>query len=239
MIEITALTKYFPPAFSIRNIFGKNPSIAIISELNLSITKGEVFGLIGPNGAGKTTLIKILAGLISPDKGNALINNYAIVKNQIDAKRSIGLVLAEERSFYWRLTGQQNLEFYGAFYGLNKKSLGARINELSDLLPLAYLHKKVGEYSTGMQQQLKFARALLHNPPVMLMDEPTRSLDYSAAKELRRFIREELVKKQGKTVLLVTHDLKEAEEVCDRIGVIKQGRLVSIGNKEEILSTNI
>ncbi|MBI4834313.1 MAG: ABC transporter ATP-binding protein [Planctomycetes bacterium] len=234
MIEITDLTKYFSPALSFHNIFREKTFFTVIDELNLNIKKGEVFGLIGPNGAGKTTLIKILAGLISPDKGNALINNYDPSKNQIDVKRSIGLILAGERSFYWRLTGQQNLVFYGTFYGLDKKSLVPRINELSDLLHLSYLNKRAGEYSTGMQQRLKFARALLHNPPVLLMDEPTRSLDYYSAEELRSFIRKELVKKQGKTVLMVTHNLKEAEDICDRIGVIKEGKLVTIGKPDEI-----
>ena len=238
MIEINGLTKYFYPHKSWRDFIiasGIKPTVAL-EGINLTINAGEIFGLIGSNGAGKTTLLKILATLILPDQGSATINKHDIVEEFEYTKHFIGLVTGDERSFYWRLTGRQNLEFFGAFHGMNHAAINSRIRELVDLMHIDSLDKRVGEFSAGMKQKLNLARALLHNPSALLMDEPTKSLDPFAATGTRQFIKKELSRRQGKTILLVTHSLREIEEICDRVGIIKQGKLIAIGTPREMES---
>jgi len=250
MIEIKGLTKYFYPRLNlckdssegfILNVlkrYPRTPAVAL-EDVSLSLQKGEVLGLVGPNGAGKTTLLKILATLILPDQGEAKVNGYNILSQPEAVKKSIGLANGEERSFYWRLTGQQNLEFFGAFYNLSLTDIHSRIRELINLLPVDILNKRVGEYSAGMRQRLNIARALLHNPAVLLMDEPTKSLDPASGAELRRFIRDELSRGQGKTILLATHNINEMEEVCDRVVVLDKGKLVAQGLPSEVKNNKV
>lgn len=224
-IETIGLTKYF---------FSKREKISAIKNINFNVKESEIFGIIGPNEAGKTTLLKILSTLILPTKGTAFVNGYEIIKEPIKVKSSIGLITGDERSFYWRLSGKQNLEFFAAFYnipeGLSKKT----IENLLSLLQINNPDQRLGEYSAGMKQRLGIARSLLHNPPVLLMDEPTKSLDPGAASEIRTFIKQNLAEKQKKAIILATHNMYEAEQICDRIGLISKGEMFSYGTLEEL-----
>jgi len=222
IIETFELTKQFNHTLAIENV-------------NLKVKQGELFCLVGPNGAGKTTLLKVLSTLILPTLGKAKVNGYDIIKNPTQVKKCIGLVSSEERSFYWRLTGRQNLEFYSSLYDLPSKDAKQRINEILSLLKLEeQSENKFQNYSAGVKQKINIARALLHNPPILLIDELTKSLDPITAENLRKFIKEKLVKELKKTVILATHNLKEAEIIADYIAVIDLGKIIVQGTVNEL-----
>lgn len=225
-IEILNLTKKFQKTKRFRDIFMhpfRKKEILALDKVNLKIKKGELFGILGPNGAGKTTLIKILCTLILPTSGTAYINGYNIVEEEEQVKASIGLVTGEERSFYWRLTGRQNLEFFASLLGFNVQKAKKRVIEVLDIVGLKdKAEEKFQNYSTGMKQKMAIARGLINSPEILFMDEPTKSLDPSASHNLREFIKKKLVKEHGKTVFLSTHHLDEAEHLCDRIAIINK-----------------
>ena len=215
--------------------FRRAERITALAGLSLETRAGEIFGILGPNGAGKTTFLKILAGLILPTAGRALVGGIDVARHDQAVKRSIGFVTSDERSFYWRLTGLENLEFFGRLYGLSAaqaRSIGRSLLQVMEMEALA--DRQFMSYSTGMKQRLAIARALLHDPPVLCLDEPTRSLDPIAAKHLRRFVIERLNRERGKTVLLATHNLQEAEEMCGRLVVLDRGRVLRQGSLAEI-----
>lgn len=209
------------------------PERLVLDSICLSVAQGEVFGLLGPNGAGKTTLLKILATLVLPTSGKAFVNGYDVVKQEEKVRRLIGLFTGRERSFYFRLSGQQNLEFFGAMQGLKQPMLKQRVAEILTRLGL-YEHKDqmYMEYSTGMKRKLGLARALLADPLIYLLDEPTSSLDPASVREIHQIIRE--LRSQGKTVLLATHNMYEAEQLCDRIGILNVGRLLKVDTSENL-----
>jgi len=238
MIELKDITKTFVERTWRTMLSGKKPKrVEALNGVSLSVGPGEVFGLLGPNGAGKTTLIKILATFILPDGGDARICGYDLCNQPQRVRRMIGLVNTSERSFYWRLTGRQNLNFFAALCNLSDSSGKKRVEELLDMVGL---NEKADtafmKYSTGQQQRLALARALLSDPQVLLMDEPTRSLDPVAASELRKLTRKELSGQHGKTILWCTHNLKEAEEVCDRLAIIHKGKVIASGSLEDMRS---
>jgi ABC-2 type transport system ATP-binding protein len=217
--------------------FGRAERITALQTLNLEARHGEIFGLLGPNGAGKTTFLKILTGLILPTSGRALVFGKDVSHEERAVKRSIGYVTSDERSFYWRLTGRDNLEFFARLYGLPPTGARAAATEMLRIMDLESIASRpFMSYSTGMKQRMAIARALLHDPPVLCLDEPTRSLDPIAAKHLRRFVVERLNGDRGKTVLLATHNLQEAEEMCGRLVVLDRGRVVREGSLSEITS---
>ena len=234
LLEVSHLKKtfYSTPSFSqlMRGKGQKNAS-RILTDVCLTLEQGELYCLIGPNGAGKTTLLKILCGLILPDEGTFRLSGEVLSPDTPRLKSTFGLVSGEERSFYWRLTGRQNLEFFSAFYPMSCAEAKCRINELSTLFHMGdYLDKYFFTYSSGMKQCLGLCRCLLGNPKILFLDEPTRSLDPEVAFEWRHFIRETLLKKEGKTVLYTTHQLEEAELFSDRIGILSGGRVMAEGN---------
>lgn len=232
IIEIINLSKSFIP-FGF--IWQKKKVIPALNNINLKIKGGECFALLGPNGAGKTTLIKIICSLILPDKGEVKIAGYDLSSQEKLAKTKIGLVTGEERSFYWRLTGRQNLEFFSAFYNLPLTLAKKRINELAELFGISeQLDIRFQEYSAGVKQKMAFVRSLLNNPQVLLIDEPTKSLDPISANNLRNFIKEELVTKNRKTVFFVTHLIREAESLADRIAIINRGIIKIYGTLDEL-----
>lgn len=237
-VETQGLTKYFPSRITLgktlRHVFGRGEEIMALEDVTFGVDQGEIFGLIGPNGAGKTTLLKILATLILPSKGHVRIAAHDVVGEPVAVRKCIGLVSGEERSFYWRLSGRRNLEFFATYYNLSKKSAHPRIDKLIELLEISAPDRMVGKYSSGMKQRLALARGLLHDPPVVLMDEPTKSLDPGSAEKLRRFVKEYLCLNGKKTIIWATHNLQEAEKECDRIGLINQGRLIAVGTMEEL-----
>ena len=236
-IKVENLYKKFPSEFSLfRKKEGKKE---VLRNINFSVKRGEIFCIVGPNGAGKTTLIKILCGLILPDSGKAYVNGYNVVEEEYEVKSSIGLVTGYERSFYWRLTGRQNLEFFGKLYEISGGNLKKKIDYLADLLDMTdELDKRFQKCSSGFQQRIAIARALLQNPEILFMDEPTRSLDPAAAKSLRIFIKQKLSREANKTVFFATHDLLEAEFLADRIALINKGEILICGSVEELKETS-
>jgi ABC-2 type transport system ATP-binding protein len=209
--------------------------IVALDDVNLSIKEGQVFGLLGPNGAGKTTLIKILSTLIIPDSGKVTVMGYDVVKSPRAVLRRLQAVLAEGLGFERRLTGRQNLEFYATLYGLSKQEARERADELLRFSGLeSFADEMFQKYSTGMARKLLVCRALLTNASILLFDEPTSGLDPVSAKEFRVFLKDVLVRERGKTLLWATHNLWEAQEICDTIAVLNKGKVVAVGTPSEI-----
>lgn len=237
LIVVSQLTKIFYPLRlqlrSLRPVRRETPVYAL-REVDLTVRRGEILGLLGTNGAGKTTLLKILATLILPTVGRVTVDGRDVAREADSVKAMIGWATGDERSFYWRLTGRQNLEFFAAFQGLAPRAARERIAQLSEQLGLEALDRRFGVYSTGMRHRLAVARALLRQPEILLLDEPTRSLDPLAAGALRRLIRDTLVAEMACTVVLATHNLGEAEELCERVAVLHAGRLVGCGTIGEL-----
>ncbi|MGE5197934.1 MAG: ABC transporter ATP-binding protein [Deltaproteobacteria bacterium] len=223
-IETIKLRKYFTPGAT--SFFRKKPPLLIraVDEVDMAIEKSKIFCLLGPNGAGKTTLVKTLCCLIMPDGGKALINGLDVIKNEPKIKPLIGLLTANERSFYWRLSGRQNLEFFATLYNLPAKKIEKKIDELADTLVIGEMDRLVQEYSTGARHKLALARSLIHDPEIIFMDEPTKSLDPTAAIHLRNVIKD-LATKHKKTIFLTTHNTKEAESLADTIAIMHKGKI--------------
>ena len=217
-------------------IMGRRDSkVQALDGVNLEIPSGVVFGLLGPNGAGKTTLIKVLSTLILPDSGRATVEGYDVVKSPRAVLQRLQAVLAEGFGFERRLTGRQNLEFYSTLYGLPRAEARAKIDEVLGLSGMTdFADDAFQKYSTGMARKLLVCRALLTNASVLLFDEPTAGLDPNAAAEFRRFLKDVVVKERKKTILWTTHNLWEAQMMCDRIAVLDHGRIISEGSPAEI-----
>ncbi|MEA2032809.1 MAG: ABC transporter ATP-binding protein [Euryarchaeota archaeon] len=215
----------------------RKDEITAVENVDIKIGKGELFGILGPNGAGKTTLIKLLCTLILPMEGTAYVNGYNIAEESGKVRESIGFITADERSFYWRLTGQQNLKFFASLHNFYSRDAQKRVDELLDIVGLQHrADDRFLSYSAGMKQRMAIARGLLNDPEVVFMDEPTKGLDPGAAQNLRGFIKKRIVKEQGKAVFLSTHHLGEAEQLCDRIAIIDEGEIRVIGSPEELKS---
>jgi ABC-2 type transport system ATP-binding protein len=203
--------------------------------VSFEVAPGEFFGLLGPNGAGKTTLFKMLATWIIPDAGTAIIQGHDIVREAPRVRQLISSVMANERSLYWRLSAFENLRVQAGLYQMPRATARPRIREVLEIVELTDTGEKmVGAFSTGMRQRLLIARALLGRPQILLLDEPTRSLDPVSAKTFRAFLREEIAGRQGCAVLLATHSSEEAMDLCDRVGVLDQGTLLAVGTTDEL-----
>jgi len=213
--------------------------VPVVQHVSAEVYEGEFFGLLGPNGAGKTTLFKMLATLIFPDAGTATIAGYDIIQDAPRVRRVLAPVIADERSLYWRLSARENLELYGVLQGLDSRASKARADELLTVVGLDDTGLKiVASFSSGMKQRLLIARALIGGPRVLLLDEPTRSLDPISARQFRAFLREEIAGRQRCTVLLATHNTEEALELCDRVAVLDHGRLLATGTAERLSREN-
>jgi len=214
-------------------------SVEVVEALrgvSFTVDYGEVVGLLGPNGAGKTTTIKILATLLLPDEGEAYVAGYNVVEEPGEVRKRIGLMLTVERGFYGKLTGRENLEYFAALYGLDKEYAEKRIEYLMRLLELDRLggdYKLFEEFSLGMRARLSLARALLSDAPVLLLDEPTLGLDPPSARRIRELVKR-LAREERKAVLYTTHNMFEAEIVCDRILLINRGQVVASGSPQEL-----
>ncbi len=225
MIETWNLGKTFRPAPWPISLAGRRLArpVRALHAINLRVERGEIFGLLGPNGAGKTTLLKVLATLVLPSEGGARVDGADVVRDAGAVRRAIGLVTGQERGFYWRLSGEENLEFFAGVLGFGPgaaRRQAQRVLETVELL--AHGREVVERYSTGMRQRLGIARALLGDPQVLLLDEPTRSLDAKAVSRTHGLIRS-MTGEAGKTVLLATHDLSEAATLCHRAAVLVDG----------------
>ena len=238
-IVIRGLTKVFHPIeLRLRSLHPlRRPApITALADVTFNVAHGEVVGLLGTNGAGKTTLLKILATLVLPNAGHVSVHGQDVEHDADRVRRLVGFVTGDERSFYWRLTGRQNLEFFAAFHGLTDAAAGTRIDTLAASLGLEALDRRYGSYSTGMRHRLAIARALLTEPPVLLLDEPTRSLDPLATADVHRLIRTSLLAERGCTIVLATHDLGEAKALCHRVAILHRGQLVA-DERVEALTT--
>jgi ABC-2 type transport system ATP-binding protein len=209
--------------------------VEAVRGVDFAVEKGELFGLLGPNGAGKTTTIKMLITLLIPTSGTARVLGYDVVKDAQEVRRRIGYVFGGERGVYERLSGLDNLRYFAELYGVPGKRIRPRIEELLELVGLKGREKeRVEGYSRGMKQRLHVARGLLHDPPVVFLDEPTIGLDPVGARELRATIAS--LAEAGKTVLLTTHYMFEADALCDRIAVINRGKIVAEGTPAHLKS---
>jgi ABC-2 type transport system ATP-binding protein len=237
-IQTKDITKRFARSSGYRDLlpFRKKRWVVAVEGVNIDIEEGEFFGLLGPNGAGKTTLIKMLCCLVLPTSGTARVLGHDVVKEESAVKKLVGLVSAEERSFYWRLSGRENLKFYASLYHIPHHKAMARIDELLNIVGLSeQADIRFTNYSTGMRQKLAIARGLLSQPQVLFVDEPTRSLDPVSAKAVRSFLKEK-VAGEKKTVILATHNLNEAEQLCDRLVIMNHGRVSALGSVKELRS---
>jgi ABC-2 type transport system ATP-binding protein len=211
----------------------KDVTVAL-DHVNLKIRTGELFGLLGPNSAGKTTLVKCLSTILIPDEGTAIINGFDIRKQTTLVRASLGMVIGGERTLYWKLTARDNLTYFASLYKMPRKKIKERVDELLGTMNLLdRADERLEDYSTGMRQKVAIARALLHDPPILLLDEPTLGLDPTFSRQIRSQIRE-LSKKEGKTVLLTTHYMEEADELCDRIAIINKGEIVAADTPDRL-----
>lgn len=215
--------------------YGKSGQIKALDEVDLEVYEGETFGLLGPNGAGKTTTLRLLNCIIRPTSGTATVNGYDILKDDIKIKRVTGM-LAESPSLYEKLSAYEFLEFIGALYDVPGDVLKERIDDLLKLFSLDDRRDDLLEgYSRGMKQKVLIAAALVHDPPILFLDEPTSALDPRTAVMVKDLIKK-LADTAGKTIFVCSHILPIVEELCDRIGIINQGRLIAVGTVNEILA---
>jgi ABC-2 type transport system ATP-binding protein len=227
-ISIENLSKTYPTSFArLKKLFGMQvkPPVEALKKVSLEVKEGEIFGLIGRNGAGKTTLSKIIATLVQPSSGRVLVNGFDTVRDEVKVRSLIGLATAEERSFYWRLSAEQNMLFFARLYGMKDIPARRKIVLLFEEMGLTALaNRRFSELSTGNKQRLAIARALLADPPVLLLDEPTRSLDPLAAADMRALI----LSLKNVSILLTSHNLSEVEELCQRVAIISSGEIRAI-----------
>lgn len=225
--------EYAVETFDLTKIFenkekGVKRYIKAVDHVNIKVKIGEFFGLLGPNGAGKTTLIKILCTIILPTEGTAKVNGYDIIKEPHKVRSSFGWFHGETggRSLYWRLNAEDNLRFYAYLQNVPKDIAEKRIDALLEFFDLTEDRKKlVKDYSTGMKVKVMLARALLHNPPILFMDEPTIGLDTISAVETRRLLRA-LNIELGKTIIFTSHNMFEVEQLCERVAIMKDGKII-------------
>jgi ABC-2 type transport system ATP-binding protein len=240
IVRVEGLSKTFPVRRSWRELIlrptQRQRRVTVVDDVSFEVRPGEFFGLVGANGAGKTTLFRMLAAQLLPDAGSATVAGCDVVGDPHGVHALLTPVGTDERSLNWRLTATQNLELFAALYRVDRREVSARI---ADLLHTVGLNdaagKMVGTFSSGMKQRLLIARALLARPRVLLLDEPTRSLDPISARQLRDFLREEIVGRQGCTVLLATHSPEEAFELCDRVAILERGRLLASGRMRDLM----
>jgi ABC-2 type transport system ATP-binding protein len=224
-IQVTQLVKSYDPQ-----------RLNAVDGISFEIEPGTIFGLLGPNGAGKTTTIKIILGLVLPTSGSVYLAGYDVLKQRNKALRHAGAILEGSRNVYWRLSMRANLEYFGALRGMKGKSLAQRIDDVLGLVELSdRANEEVRYLSRGMQQKVALATAILHDPDVLLLDEPTLGLDVQASRTIEQVLRQ-FVEQQGKTVVLTTHQMALAERLSDHIFVIHKGKKVEEGPTGEVIA---
>ncbi|RJS82623.1 ATP-binding cassette domain-containing protein [Methanophagales archaeon] len=221
-IEVRDLTKRY-----------RGNGFAAVDHVSFSVENGEIFALLGPNGAGKTTTIKILTTLLKPTSGTAKIAGFDVSKDKDNVRKSIGIVF-QEPSLDWRLTGRENLDFHARIYGIGRREREERIEEV---LKLVELEDKadvvVDKYSGGMKRSLELARGFIHSPKVLFLDEPTLGLDTHTRRRIWDYIRE-LNDKEGVTIVLTTHHMEEADYLCERVGIMDQGKIIALDTPKNL-----
>ena len=219
MIQMVNLTRYYA-------------SLAAVQDLSLTVESGELFGFLGPNGAGKTTTIRMIVGLLRPSAGTVTVAGHDVQQEPLAVKRAIGY-LAQTPLLYDKLTGREFLRFLGGLYSLSDERIEARAEYLLTMMELSdKADQLIESYSGGMRHKIGLCGALLHDPPVLVLDEPLAGLDPHSARRVKDLLRD--LCRQGRTVFLSTHVLEIAERVCDRVGILDQGRLVAVGTMEAL-----
>lgn len=224
MIEIQQVTKQF---------IDKKKYVTALKEVSLSIKEGEVLGLLGENGAGKTTLLRSIATLNEPTSGKINVAGYDTVLQSGEVKKRLGVLFGSETGLYDRLTARENLEYFASLYGLGKHETKVRIEKLAKMFGMRdYLDRKVGGFSKGMRQKVAIARTILHDPDIILFDEPTTGLDITSSNVFRQLVHQ--LKREGKTIIFSSHIVEEVTMLCDRVAMIHKGELVYKGTLEEL-----
>lgn len=220
MIEVINLTKKFG-------------DIIAINDLSFRIEKGEIFGLLGENGAGKTTTLRILATMLKPTSGSAVLGDYDILRQPSMVRQNLGILFGGESGLYDRLTTRENILYFAELNDMEKKTAVKRMEKLIGFFGMEeYADRRASGLSKGMKQKTAFARSIIHNPDIMLFDEPTSGLDVTAAREVHEFIA--ICRKEYKTVIFSSHSMSEVEKLCDRVGIIHKGKLVETGTSEQL-----
>jgi ABC-2 type transport system ATP-binding protein len=220
----------------IEHLAKKYQDVTALDDLSLQVGKGELFGLLGPNGAGKTTTINILCGLLKPSNGEASICGYDVQKDALKVKEMIGVCI-QETAIYPYLTGAENIDLFGNLHTMDKTTLKSRRSMLLSKMGLTEdAKRRAAKYSGGMKRRLSLILALIHDPQVIFLDEPTVAMDPQSRHAVWDFIQE--LKTQNKTIILTTHYMEEAEALCDRIGIIDQGKLIALGTPKDLIQKN-
>jgi ABC-type multidrug transport system ATPase subunit len=236
-IEIRDLVKVYPEPVRLTGYKGLKRSgggTRALDGVSLELARGEALGLVGTNGAGKTTLLKVICNLLLPDDGRVLVDGLDVVKEGREARRRLGLVVSDERSFYWRLTARRNLEFFASLHDMSAAATEARLVELSSWLGMEeFMDRTFSDLSSGMRQRVSLARGLLHDPDILLLDEPIHSLSPDAALEVDHLLAGSLRGERDKTLLLATQSMSEVERVCGAMCLLHRGRLLFHGTADD------
>lgn len=235
-MDFSIETKNLGRVYKIRgNKKEKARELVALKDVNIEVKRGELFGLLGPNGAGKTTLIKILTTLLSPTSGQALVAGYDVDKEPEKVRPRINMVSGGESSGYGLLTVRENLWMFAQFYGIPSKIANERIKQLLKIVSLEdRINTKSSDLSTGLRQKMNIVRGFLTDPDVLFLDEPTLGLDVEASRDVRKFVRSWVDEGQNRTLMLTTHYMVEAEELCDRVAIINQGRLLACDTPDHL-----
>lgn len=224
MIEVMKLSKGFK-------------KVQAVDQISFKVQDGEILGLLGENGAGKTTTLRMLATMLKPTGGTAKINGHDIIEEPSKVRGNIGILFGGEVGLYDRLSGKENIRYFAQLNGMSKEEADKNIDKLSSTLGMEeYITRRVGKFSRGMKQKVAIARSIVHNPSVMLFDEPTAGLDVTAARIVQDFILQ--CKSEGKAIIFSSHSMAEVEKLCDRIVIIHKGKIVAEGTTEQLKHTH-
>jgi len=224
LVQASDLVKHFKDR--------KRGRVEAVRGISFEAHAGEIFGLLGPNGAGKTTALRMLATILKPTRGSATIAGHDVVNDPDGARRSLGF-LSNDTGLYQRLTAREMIAYFGKLYSMEDEAIERRINEMRDVLDMSeFFNRRCGKLSSGQKQKVSISRTIVHDPPVMILDEPTTGLDVLASRSIVDSIRS--ARDQGKCVILSTHIMGEAERLCNRIGIIHNGIMAAIGTRDEL-----
>lgn len=227
LIEILDVTKQFKD---------KKVFVTALKHVSFTVEKGEIVGLLGENGAGKTTLLRTIATLLNPTGGQVKVDGFDTVKDANEVKKKLGVLFGGETGLYDRLTARENLEYFASLYGMSKHDTKVRIDELARMFGMRdFLNRKVGNFSKGMRQKVAISRAILHNPDIILFDEPTTGLDITSSNVFRQLVHQ--LKQEGKTIIFSSHIMEEVSMLCNSVAMMHKGELVYHGNLEELYRT--
>ncbi|MTI48364.1 ATP-binding cassette domain-containing protein [Sporosalibacterium faouarense] len=217
----------------VKNLSKSFKKVDAVTNISFEVKKGVVFGLLGENGAGKTTTLRMLATMLKPTNGTAIVDGIDLLQHPEKVRGLIGILFGGETGLYDRLTARENITYFGLLNGMEKLEIERRIEEISNMLDMnEYLDRRAGKFSKGMKQKVSIARSIIHDPDIMLFDEPTSGLDVTSIRVVHEFIRR--LKEQGKTIVFSSHSMNEVEKLCDEVGIIHKGEIVEVATIKEL-----